>query len=83
MIEFWNKSHYYDCKKNCYPKWVLINTLESFTDKENVFIELSENNDIAQSNIYYLEKAKNWREILIEPAPHKLMECRANRVQNN
>ena len=47
------------------------------------FIELGANNGVDQSNTLFFEKFKNWKGILIEPIPHKYLECLKNRSNKN
>ena len=47
------------------------------------FIELGANDGRFQSNTLYYEQYKNWRGILIEPAPNLYLECRRNRSAQN
>jgi len=58
--------------------------IKQYVDLENGFyIEIGANNGIDQSNTMYFEKYRGWRGILIEPIPHKFLECRANRSPRN
>lgn len=47
------------------------------------YIELGANDGITASNTLYFEKYKNWKGVLIEPIPHKYLECLKNRSQQN
>jgi len=47
------------------------------------YVEIGANNGLSFSNTYLLEKNKNWKGILIEPVPHKYLECRNNRSNKN
>ena len=47
------------------------------------YIELGANDGITASNTLYFEKSKNWKGVLIEPIPHKYLECLKNRSINN
>jgi FkbM family methyltransferase len=54
--------------------------IESYIDFNNgYFVELGANDGITYSNTYYFEKYKGWKGVLIEPIPHKYLECRKNR----
>ena len=54
--------------------------LESYLDYNNgFFVELGANDGISQSNTWYFEKYRQWDGILIEPTPHKYLECKKNR----
>lgn len=58
--------------------------MEKYLDYNNgFFVELGANDGMVQSNTYYYEKQKNWRGVLIEPAPNKFIECKTNRSKNN
>lgn len=58
--------------------------MEKYLDYDNgYFVELGANDGLVQSNTYYYEKQRNWRGVLIEPAPNKFLECKANRGKNN
>ena len=54
-----------------------------FNYSNGFFVELGAYDGVMQSNTYYLEKKKNWRGVLVEPAPHKFLECKANRSNKN
>jgi FkbM family methyltransferase len=43
------------------------------------FVELGANDGCFQSNTYYYERFRNWRGVLIEPAPNLFLRCRENR----
>jgi FkbM family methyltransferase len=43
------------------------------------FVELGANDGVAQSNSLYFEKYRNWRGLLVEPAPQNFLKCRQNR----
>jgi FkbM family methyltransferase len=47
------------------------------------FVELGANDGRLASNTYYYEKSRNWRGILIEPAPNLFLQCRENRSAEN
>lgn len=58
--------------------------LEKYLDFDGGFyVELGANDGITQSNTYYFEKERNWRGVLIEPAPHNFLKCVALRGANN
>jgi len=58
--------------------------LEKYLNYNNgFFIEVGANDGINQSNTYYLEKERNWRGILIEPAPNNYISCKKNRSNLN
>ncbi len=51
-----------------------------FVDFDNGFyFEAGANNGIWQSNTLYFEESRGWRGILIEPIPHRFLECVMNR----
>jgi FkbM family methyltransferase len=47
------------------------------------FVELGANDGCFQSNTYYYERFRNWRGVLIEPAPNLFLRCRENRSPEN
>lgn len=47
------------------------------------YVELGANDGLTQSNTYYYEIKHGWRGVLIEPAPHKFIECKRLRGKNN
>ena len=57
--------------------------LEKHIDLRNgFFVDAGANDGYLQSNTYYLEKAKGWRGILIEPIPELCRLCRAQRKRS-
>ncbi|MBC7617635.1 MAG: FkbM family methyltransferase [Candidatus Saccharibacteria bacterium] len=54
--------------------------LEKYVDYNNgYFVELGANDGVTQSNSLYFEKYRNWRGLLVEPAPQNYLKCRKNR----
>lgn len=54
--------------------------LEKYVDYDNgYFVELGANDGVTQSNSLYFEKWRNWRGLLVEPAPQNFLKCRQNR----
>ncbi len=54
--------------------------LEKYIDYDNgYFVELGANDGVTQSNSLYFEKYRNWRGLLVEPAPQNYLKCRQNR----
>lgn len=54
--------------------------LEKYVDyDEGYFVELGANDGVTQSNSLYFEKYRNWRGLLVEPAPQNFLKCRQNR----
>ena len=54
--------------------------LEKYVDYDNgYFVELGANDGVTQSNTLYFEKHRNWRGLLVEPAPQNFLKCRQNR----
>jgi FkbM family methyltransferase len=47
------------------------------------FVELGANDGKLASNTFYYEKSRNWRGILIEPAPNLFLLCRERRSAEN
>ena len=75
-------------KKNYFKKYYALNNLDKKLEKylnynDGYFIELGANDGISQSNTYFYEKKKNWRGMLIEPIPHKFLDCIKNRSEKN
>lgn len=58
--------------------------LEKYVDYDNgYFVELGANDGVTQSNSLYFEKHRNWRGLLVEPAPQNFLKCRQNRSTRN
>lgn len=54
--------------------------LEKYVDYDSgYFVELGANDGVTQSNSLYFEKHRNWRGLLVEPAPQNYLKCRQNR----
>lgn len=54
--------------------------LEKYVDYDGgYFVELGANDGVTQSNSLYFEKFRNWRGLLVEPAPQNYLKCRVNR----
>ena len=54
--------------------------LEKYVEYDNgYFVELGANDGVTQSNSLYFEKYRNWRGLLVEPAPQNFLKCRQNR----
>lgn len=54
--------------------------LEKYVDYDDgYFVELGANDGVTQSNSLYFEKHRNWRGLLVEPAPQNFLKCRQNR----
>ena len=75
-------------KKNYFKKYYALNNLDKKLEKylnynDGYFIELGANDGISQSNTYFYEKKKKWRGMLIEPIPHKFLDCIKNRSKKN
>jgi FkbM family methyltransferase len=47
------------------------------------YVELGANDGRLSSNTLYYERFRNWRGVLIEPAPNLYLECRKNRSSQN
>lgn len=55
--------------------------LEKYVDYDNgYFVELGANDGVTQSNSLYFERHRNWRGLLVEPAPQNFIKCRKNRA---
>jgi len=58
--------------------------MEAYLDYDGgYYVELGANDGIAQSNTLYFEKYRHWKGLLVEPAPHNYLQCRANRSPDN
>ena len=67
------------------PAWglnELDRQIEKYLDFDNgFFVELGANDGRFQSNTLFYEQFRNWRGVLIEPAPNLFLQCRENRSQ--
>ena len=75
-------------KRNYFKKYYALNNLDKKLEKylnfnNGYFIELGANDGVTQSNTLFFEKEKNWKGILVEPIPHKFLECIKNRSNEN
>ena len=58
--------------------------MEAYLDYDGgYFVELGANDGVSQSNTLYFERYRRWRGLLVEPAPHNYLKCRANRSAEN
>lgn len=58
--------------------------MEAYLNYNNgFFVELGAYDGILQSNTYHFEKKRNWKGVLVEPTPHKFIECKNNRSSKN
>jgi FkbM family methyltransferase len=58
--------------------------LEKYVDHDGgYFVELGANDGVTQSNSLYFERHRNWRGLLVEPAPHNFLKCRQSRSSEN
>jgi FkbM family methyltransferase len=69
-------------------KYVSLNQLDRKLEKyvdydDGYFVELGANDGVNQSNSLYFERYRNWRGLLIEPAPQNFLKCRENRSSRN
>lgn len=54
--------------------------IERYLDFDSgYFVELGANDGKLASNTLYYEQSRNWRGVLIEPAPNLFLQCRENR----
>lgn len=51
--------------------------------RDGYYVELGANDGRRQSNTYHYELDKGWRGVLIEPIPHKFIECKRLRGEKN
>ncbi len=51
--------------------------------KNGFYVELGANDGALASNSYYFDLKKNWKGILIEPAPNLFLSCKKRRGKNN
>jgi FkbM family methyltransferase len=57
--------------------------LERYINFDNgYFVELGANDGVTQSNTYHFQHTRGWTGILVEPTPHKYLQCRENRSKN-
>jgi FkbM family methyltransferase len=58
--------------------------IEKYLDFDSgYFVELGANDGRLASNTYYYERSRNWRGVLVEPAPNLFLQCRENRSPDN
>ena len=58
--------------------------MEAYLGYDNgYFVELGANDGVSQSNTLYYERHRGWKGLLVEPAPHNYLQCRANRSPAN
>jgi hypothetical protein len=58
--------------------------IEKYLDFDcGYYVELGANDGRLSSNTLYYEQFRNWRGVLIEPAPNLYLECRKNRSAQN
>ena len=58
--------------------------IEKYLDFDaGYYVELGANDGRLSSNTFYYEQFRNWRGVLIEPAPNLYLECRKNRSAQN
>jgi FkbM family methyltransferase len=58
--------------------------IEKYLDFDaGYYVELGANDGRLSSNTFYYEQCRNWRGVLIEPAPNLYLECRKNRSAQN
>src|SRR5260370_21880964 len=58
--------------------------IEKYLDFDSgYYVELGANDGRLSSNTFYYERFRNWRGVLIEPAPNLYLECRKNRSSQN
>jgi hypothetical protein len=55
---------------------------QQFGFRGGFYFEVGANDELEQSNTAYLERYLGWRGILVEPAPHKFVECVRNRTRS-
>lgn len=74
--------------KSSRPQYFGFNKLDQKLEKylnfrNGYFVELGANDGVTQSNTLYYERYKDWRGILVEPAPHNFLKCRENRSSSS
>jgi FkbM family methyltransferase len=58
--------------------------IEKYLNYDNgYYVELGANDGQLSSNTLYYERHKNWRGVLVEPAPNLFLQCRRNRSDKN
>lgn len=67
-------------RKKYYSLHSLDKKIERYLNKNNgYFVELGANDGVTQSNSLYFERHRGWKGVLVEPIPHKFLECLRNR----
>ena len=51
--------------------------------RSGFFVEIGANDGVNQSNTLHFEQALGWRGVLVEPIPHRFLECKKNRSNEN
>jgi len=51
--------------------------------RSGFYVEIGANDGVNQSNTLHFEKALGWKGVLIEPIPHRFLECKKNRSKEN
>lgn len=75
-------------KPNLEPMFYSLNGLdrklrEKISKRNGYFVELGANDGVDQSNTLHFERELGWRGVLIEPIPHRYLECIRNRSPEN
>jgi len=85
----WKRKKSSDAKvKSPDEKYYSLNELdkklrERISKRSGFYVELGANDGVNQSNTLHFEKALGWRGVLIEPIPHRFLECKKNRSREN
>jgi len=75
------RRHY---KSGCFANFGMDKKLESLLPHRNGFyVELGANDGALASNSYFFELKKDWKGVLIEPAPNLYLSCLKIRGKNN
>lgn len=77
----WNAVRYLRLRlKKYHGQWKLDKKIEYYLDhRDGYYVELGALDGVGLSNTLFFEMFKNWRGILIEPAPNNFLKCLENR----
>ena len=71
-------------KTGCFGRYGIDKILEEkLPHKNGFYVELGANDGAKESNSYYFELKKNWKGVLVEPAPNLYLSCKKRRDINN
>ncbi len=85
----WKKKNKTDAKvESPSEEYYSLNELDKklrqrISKRSGFYVEIGANDGVNQSNTLHFEKALGWRGVLIEPIPHRFLECKKNRSTEN